>query len=126
MGDTRLRPLQLVDSDEAARRFDAMVETMAGAPTPKSAPQLLSVIAAEVGRLVILMERLKERVDALEAELVPPYRSRKCPCCHRIALTVVATRLHPVFGTEGIEQHDVRCDCGYHTSRVYDPRDFLR
>ena len=50
----------------------------------------------------------------------------KCPCCHRLCLAVVATRPHPELGPEGIEQHDVRCSCGYEASRLYDPQDFLR
>ena len=70
--------------------------------------------------------RLKQRVEALEAELVPLHRSRKCPCCHRLSLVVVAARPHAEFGAEGIEQHEVRCGCGYQASRLHDPRDFLR
>jgi hypothetical protein len=126
MSDSRLRPLQLVDAEEAARRFDTVVETTARVPTLVSAPQPVSPIVAEVGRLMALMERLKERVEALEAELIPPHRRRKCPCCHQLSLAVVANRPHPKFGPEGIEEHDVRCSCGYHASRLYDPRDFLR
>ena len=67
MSDSSLRPLQLVDAEEAARRFDAVVETTARVPTLVSAPQPVSPIVAEVGRLMALMERLKERVEALEA-----------------------------------------------------------
>ena len=123
MGDGSLRPIQLVDADEEARRFDAVAETMAGVPTPVKAPQPFFAIVAEVARLAVLVERLRER---LETELVPPCRSRKCPSCRRLSLAVVATRPHPEFDSEGIEQHDVGCGCGYHASRLYDPRDFLR
>jgi hypothetical protein len=87
---------------------------------------LFPLIVAEFGRLVALLERLKQRVEVLEAELVPLHRSRECPCCHRLSLAVVATRPHPELGLEGIEQHDVRCSCGYEASRLYDPQDFLR
>jgi hypothetical protein len=126
MSDGGLRPLQLVEADEDARRFDAVAGTMAGVPTPVRAPQPFVAIVAEVGRLAVLVERLGERLEALEVELVPPCRSRKCPSCRRLSLAVVATRPHPEFDSEGIEQHDVRCGCGYHGSRLYDPRDFLR
>jgi hypothetical protein len=123
MGDGSLRPLQLVDADEDARRVDAVAEAMAGVPTLVRAPQRVFAIVAEVARLAVLVERLRER---LETELVPPCRSRKCPSCRRLSLAVVATRPHPEFDSEGIEQHDVGCGCGYHASRLYDPRDFLR
>lgn len=126
MGDGSLRPLQLVDADENDRRFDVMVEAMAGFPTLVSAPLPVFAVVAEIARLAALVERLGERMEVLEAELVPAHRSPKCPCCHRLSLAVVATRPHPEFDTAGIEQHDVRCDCGYHASRLYDPRDFLR
>jgi hypothetical protein len=126
MGEGRSRPLQLVDADEDARRFDAVVETMAGVPTSVRAPQPAFAIVAEVARLSVLVERLGERLEVLEAELVPPCRSRKCPSCRRLSLAVVATRPHPEFDREGIEQHDVPCGCGYHASRLYDPSDFLR
>jgi hypothetical protein len=126
MGDGSLRPLQLVDADEDARRFDAVAETMAGVPTPVKAPQPFFAIVAEVARLAVLVERLGEPLEALEVELVPPCRSRKCPSCRRLSLVVVATRPHPEFDNEGIEQHNVRCGRGYHASRLYDPRDFLR
>lgn len=126
MGDASLRPVQLVDADENARRFDAMVQTMAGVPTVVSVPLPVFAVVAEIARLAGLLERLQERMEALESELVPPHRSRKCPCCHRLSLAVVETRPHPEFGPEGIEQHDVRCGCGYRGSRLYDPRDFLR
>ena len=125
MGDGSLRPLQLVDADEDARRFDAVVQAMAGGPAQLRAPQPVFAIVAEVARLAVLVERLEERLEALEAELVPPCRSRKCPSCRRLSLAVVATRPHPEFDSEGIEQHDVRCGCGYQASRLYDPRDFL-
>jgi hypothetical protein len=126
MVDASLRPLQFVDADEDARRFDAVVETMAGVPTLVSAPLPVFAVVAEVARLAALVEQLGERMEALAAELVPPHRSCKRPCCHRLSLAVVATRPHPEFETEGIEQHDVRSGCGYHASRLYDPRDFLR
>ena len=126
MGDPSLRPLQLVSADEDRRRFDAMVETMAGIPTVVSAPLPVFAVVAEVARLAGLLERLGERMEALEAELVPPHRSRKCPCCHRLSLAVVETRSHPEFGSDGIEEHEVHCSCGYQASRLYDPRDFLR
>lgn len=126
MGDAKLQPLQLVDADEDGRRFDAVVETMAGVPTAVSVPLPVFAVVAEIARVAGLLERLGERLEALESELVPPHRSRKYPCCHRLSLAVVETRPHPEFGTEGIEQHDIRCGCGYQASRLYDPRDFLR
>ena len=115
-----------MDADEDARRFDAAAEAMAGVPPSVRAPQPVFAIVAEVARLAGLVEQLGERLKALEAELVPPFRSRKCPSCRRLSLAVVATRPHPEFDSEGIEQHDVRCACGYAASRLYDPRDFLR
>jgi len=71
MGDGSLRPLQLVDADEDARRFDAVVQAMAGGPAQLRAPQPVFAIVAEVARLAVLVERLGERLEALEAELVP-------------------------------------------------------
>jgi hypothetical protein len=43
-----------------------------------------------------------------------------------LCLTLVAAQPHPELGIEGIEQHDVRCKCGYQASRLYDPRDYIR
>jgi hypothetical protein len=128
MGDVSSQPLQLVRANEEARPLDAPLETGGGALRRVSAPQTAPPIAvAEFARLVALVERLEQKVQALEAELVPPNRSCKCPCCHRLSLAVVATRPHPVFGNEGIEQHDVHCrTCGYKGSRLYDPSNFLR
>lgn len=126
MGDAKLRPLQLVDAEEVGRRFDVVVETMAGVPTAVSLPLPVLAVVGEIARLADLLEQLGERIEILEAELVPPHRSRKCPCCHRLSLAVVGTRPHPNFGNEGIEEHDVHCGCGYRASRLYDPRDFLR
>ena len=54
MGDGSLRPLQLVDADEDARRFDAVVQAMAGGPAQLRAPQPVFAIVAEVARLAVL------------------------------------------------------------------------
>jgi hypothetical protein len=102
-----------------------MLEALAGVGERRSAPQPASLLVAEFGRLVSLVEQLKHRVEALEAELVPQHRSRKCPCCHRLSLAVVATGQHPELGHEGIEQHEVRCGRGCQGARLYDPRDYL-
>ena len=126
MDDARSQALPLVGADEEARRFDRMLEAMAGVREHQGSSQPVSLTVAEFGRLVALVERLNQRMEVLEAELVPLHRSRKCPCCHRLCLAVVATRPHPELGPEGIEQHDVRCSCGYESSRLYDPQDFLR
>jgi hypothetical protein len=126
MGDGSLRPVQLVDADEDSRRFDAVAQTVAGVPPPARAPQPAFATLAEVARLAVLVERMGERLEALEAELVPSGRSWKCSSCRRLSLAVVAGRPHPEFDCAGIEQHDVRCGCGYHPSRLYDSRDFLR
>ena len=126
MDDVRSQALPLVGADEEARRFEKMLQAMEGIREHVGASQPVSLILAEFGRLVALVERLRDRVEVLEAELVPPHRSRKCPCCHRLSLAVVATRSHPELGREGIEQHDVRCSCGYEASRLYDPHDYLR
>jgi hypothetical protein len=126
MEDVRLQPLPFVAADEEARRFDRMLEAMKGVRENQGASQPVSLIVTEFGRLVALLERLNQRMEVLEAELVPRHRSRKCPCCHRLSLAVVATRPHPELGREGIEQHDVRCSCGYEASRLYDPQDFVR
>jgi hypothetical protein len=126
MDDVRLQALHLVGADEEARRFDRMLEAIQGVREQVGTSQPVSLIVAEFGRLVALVERLNQRMEVLEAELVPLHRSRKCPCCHRLCLAVVATRPHPELGPEGIEQHDVRCSCGYEASRLYDPQDFLR
>jgi hypothetical protein len=118
--------LKLVDMEANARLFDAALETMARPSKPTRAPPTPPPRATEFDRLVALVSQLEQRVEALEAELVPLHRSRKCPCCHRLSLVAVAARPHPEFGAEGIEQHDVRCGCGYQASRLHDPRDFLR
>lgn len=75
------------------------------------------------------LQRLEQRVAAIEAELAPSHRSHKCPCCRRLTLEVVATRPHPEFGFAGIEQHEVLCSgpsCGYSAERLYDPNDYIR
>jgi hypothetical protein len=126
MVDASLRPLPLVSPDEEERRFERMVEAMAGMPQHERAPRTASPKTDEVDRLVALVKRLEERLEVLEAELVPVHRSRKCPRCHRLSLEVVRSRPHPEFGAADIEQHDVRCDCGYRGSRLYDPCGFLR
>ncbi len=126
MDDAGSPHLKLIDVDENTRLFDAVLDTMAGVPTHTRAPQTTPRLVAEFGRLVALVMRLEQKVEALEAELVPLHRSRKCPRCHQLTLVIIAARSHPEFGAEGIEQHDLRCGCGYQTSRLYDPRDFLR
>ena len=126
MDDVRSQPLPFVAADEEARRFGRMLEAMERVQEQVGPSQPFSLIVAEFGRLVALVERLNQRMEVLEAELVPRHRSRKCPCCHRLSLAVVATRPHPEFSREGIEQHDVRCSCGYEASRLYDPQDFVR
>ena len=126
MGDAGLKPLQIVDMDEEACRFGGLLETMAGVPRPVRALQATTPMVAEFGLLVALVKRLEQRVEALEAELVPAHRSRKCPCCRQLSLRAVVTRPHPALGAEGIELHDVRCSCGYRGSRLHDPRNFLR
>jgi hypothetical protein len=123
--DASLRPLPLVSSDEEARRFEAMVDAMAGMPQREPTPRVGFPTLAEFGRLLAAVERLEHRVETLEAELVPPHRSRKCPRCHQLSLVLITSRPHPEFGAAGIEQHEVRCDCGYRASRLYDPSDFL-
>ena len=125
MTDVRSQVLPFVEADEEARRFHTMLEALADVAERAGASQPASLLVAEFGRLVALVEQLKHRVEALEAESVPQHRSRKCPCCHRLSLAVVATRRHPELGHAGIEQHDVRCSCGYQGSRLYDPRDYL-
>jgi hypothetical protein len=124
--DASLRPLPLVSPDEEARRFEAMVEAKAGTPQRERTPRIGFPTLAEFGRLLAAVEQLEHRLEALEAELVPLHRSRKCPRCHQLSLMLVTSRPHPEFGAAEIEQHDVRCDCGYRGSRLYDPSNFLR
>jgi hypothetical protein len=126
MDDAGSPHLKLIDVDENTRLFDAVLEAMVGVPRHTRAPWTTPPVVAEFGRLVALVMRLEQKVEALEAELVPLHRSRKCPCCHQLTLVVIASRPHPEFGAEGIEQLDIRCGCGYQASRLYDPRDFLR
>jgi hypothetical protein len=109
--------LRLVPSGEDSDRFQAMLDAVAG---------IRKVASSKGARFVAMLLRLEERIEAVEAELVPRHRSRKCPCCHRLSLSVVATRPHPEFGPEGIEQHDVECSCGYQTTRLHDPSGLLR
>jgi hypothetical protein len=74
------------------------------------------------------LKRLEKRVAALEAELAPPNRTRKCPRCQDFTLELVATGPHPEFGFAGIEQHEVRCGsptCGYRGTRLYDPNNYI-
>jgi hypothetical protein len=123
--DTRSQVLPFVEPDEEERRFHMMLGEIANGGECASVPQTVPLIVAEISRLAAFVEQLTHKVEALEAELVPLHRSRKCPCCYRLSLVVVATRPHPELGCEGIEQHDVRCSCGYQASRLYDPRDFL-
>ncbi len=125
MTDTRSRILPFVGQDEEERRFHTMLGVIASVGECASVPQQGSLIVAEIGRLVALVEQLTHKVETLEAELVPLHRSRKCPYCCRLSLAVVAARPHPELGYEGIEQHEVRCSCGYQASRLYDPRDFV-
>jgi hypothetical protein len=125
MTDTGSRILPFVEQDEEERRFHTMLGAIANVGECASVPQQASLIAAEIGRLVALVEQLTHKLETLEAELVPLHRSRKCPYCFRLSLAVIAARPHPELGCEGIEQHDVRCNCGYQASRLYDPRDFV-
>jgi hypothetical protein len=124
MADANFRSMRLVSPDEEARRFERMVEAMAGTPQ-RDASRTASPMLAEFGHLMEQVKRLEQRVEVLEAESVPSHRSCKCPRCHQLSLVVVRSRPHPEFGAEGIEQHDVRCDCGYQGSRLYDPSGFL-
>ena len=124
MDNARLQALRLVGADEEGRRFEKLLEAIEGTREHVSASLPVSLIVAEFARLLALVERLNQKMEVLEAELVLRHRSRKCPCCHRLSLAVVATRPHPELGHEGIEQHDVRCSCGYEASRLYDPQDF--
>jgi hypothetical protein len=126
MADARVPHLQLVDARDDTRQFAELLNAMAGLPTRGSAPRPNALVVAAVTRLAGLMQQLEQRIAAIEAELVPLHRSRKCPCCHQLSLTVVSAQRHPEFGIEGIEQHDVRCGCGYQASRLYDPRDYIR
>ena len=126
MADARVPHLQLVDAGEDTRQFMEWLNAMAGLPTRGSAPQSAALVVAAIVRLAALMQQLEQRIAAIEAELVPLHRSRKCPCCYQQSLKVVAAQPHPEFGVEGIEQHDVRCGCGYKASRLYDPRDYIR
>jgi hypothetical protein len=65
MGDSSsLRPLQVLDADEDARRFDAVIDTMAGVPTLVRAPEPAFAIVAEVARLAGLVDQLGERLKA--------------------------------------------------------------
>ena len=80
MDDVRLQALHLVGADEEARRFDRMLEAIQGVREQVGTSQPVSLIVAEFGRLVALVERLNQRMEVLEAELVPLHRSRKCPC----------------------------------------------
>ena len=125
MTDTKSQVLPFVERDEEERRFHMMLVEIANDRECANVPQTVSLLAAEIGRLAALLEQLKHRVETLEAKLVPLHRSRKCPYCCRLSLAVVAARPHPELAYEGIEQHDVRCRCGYQASRLYDPRDFL-
>jgi hypothetical protein len=112
--------LRLVPSGEDSDRFQEMLDAVAGIR------KVASSKGARFAPIVAMLLRLEERIEAVEAELVPRHRSRKCPCCHRLSLSVVATRPHPEFGPEGIEQHDVECSCGYQTTRLHDPSGLLR
>jgi hypothetical protein len=125
MTDTGSQVLPFVEQVEEEHRFHMMLGEIANAGELASVPHTVPLIVAEIGRLLAFVEQLAHKVEALEAELVPLHRSRKCPCCRRSSLAVVAARPHPELGCEGIEQHDVRCSCGYQASRLYDPRDFL-
>ena len=118
--------MQLVDARDDSRQFTELLNAMAGLPTRESTPQSAALVVAVVVHLAALMQQLEQRIAALEAELVPLHRSRKCPCCYQQSVKVVVAQPHPEFGIEGIEQHDVRCSCGYGASRLYDPRDYIR
>jgi len=118
--------LQLVDAGDDTPQFTELLNAMAGLPTRGSAPQSTALVVAAFVRLAALMQQLEQRIAAMESELVPLHRSRKCPCCDQQSLKVVAAQPHPEFGIEGIEQHEVRCSCGYRASRLYDPRDYIR
>ena len=126
MADAKAPHLQLVDAGDDTRQFTELLDAMAGLPTRESAPQSTTLVVAAVARMAALMQQLEQRIATMEAELVPLHRSRKCPCCYQQSLKVVAAQPHPEFGIEGIEQHDVRCSCGYRASRLYDPRDYIR
>jgi len=126
-GGCRVPHLRLVDVSDDMRQLSELLNAMTGLPMRGSAPRpTAALVVAAVRRLAASIQQLEERIAAIEAELVPLHRSRKCPCCHQLSLKVVAAQRHPEFGPEGIEQHDVRCSCGYQATRLYDPRDYIR
>lgn len=102
------------------RILDVMAGTAVDLPdTPLSGPVPAVALVLRIERA---LEQLEQRVRALEAELEPTTRMRKCPRCCRPSLNVTARRPHPEFAEQGIEQHEIRCDqCGYHAERLHDP-----
>ena len=138
---------RITDVFDEARRLDEMIAVMSGDPSCREpsartacagpdAPTALegasssseTGVVVGVHWLVAFLRRLEKRVGALEAEVMPRHRSRKCPRCQASTLEVVATGPHPEFGFAGIEQHEVRCDsprCGYRGHRLYDPNDYI-
>ena len=82
---------------------------------------------SDVRRLAAHVLQLEQRLEALEAEVGPCSRARKCPCCQKPGLQVIGVRPHPEFGAEGIQQHEVSCaKCGHSDVRLYDPNNYLR
>ena len=126
MADARIPHLQLVEAGDDTPQFAELLNAMAGLAARGSTPRSAALVVAAISRLATLIQDLEQRMAAFEAELVPLHRSRKCPCCHQLSLKVVATEPHPEFGIDEIEQHHVRCSCGYQAFRLYDPRDYIR
>ena len=115
MADARVPHLQLVDARDDTRQFAELLNAMAGLPRRGSAPRPNALVVAAVTRLAGLMQQLEQRIAAIEAELVPLHRSRKCPCCYQQSLKVVAAQPHPAGriarggASTGAQQHEGVC-----------------
>ena len=146
LGMDRRTP-RITDVFDEVRRLDETIAVMSGdaprrepsartahtgpdAPTAPVGSSSSSETGSVVGAhwLMAFLRRLEKRVAALEAELPPRRRSRRCPCCQALTLEVVAIGPHPEFGFAGIEQREVRCGspkCGYRGNRLHDPNDYI-
>ena len=119
MAKTNFLHLSIAEQEEEL--FNRMLDVIAGAVAkPDSLPRVSPALKLEIQRLRSDIDLIEQRISALEAELVS--RIRKCPCCCQLTLNVIAASMHPEFGDQAVELHELACKrCNYRGHRLYDP-----
>jgi hypothetical protein len=71
------------------------------------------------------VEKLQQRIDALEAELNKRPTPEACPICGVGTLKVTNVKPHPVMGDLGIQERTLKCTnqaCAHTEKRMHDPK----